>query len=274
MESKKKKLEQLRKHLDILIGALGGLAYAVLTWGIDGYLLQQNNGSVPWLKLAIGTPVVILIFIVAAWFSTRFNNLIIRSLVWMVTATSLSFLISILTFQGTEFAIKALYPNMADQINYILPESIRGRLFVIIVMSNILFLIGGLLIESASEALIKSSGIIGWVLPILFCLIFFGGAGYVADSNFNFQLRDQVLAVNQRINEASQLNPKNLTEREARLIRRFTKLNVALNGPHRLLVGSFDESFSQSAILINFGGTWARCTALNGMVGNCERITN
>lgn len=265
-------LEQFRKRTDILIGALGGLVYAVFAWGVDGYLLQQNNGSVPWLKLALGSPVVVLILITAARFSSRYNNLLIRSLIWMSTATIISILVSILTFQGSEFAIKALYPNMAEKINYILPDSIRGRLFVIIVMSNILFFIGGMLVESASEALIKSSGVIGWVLPLIFCVAFFGGAGYVADANFNFQLRDQILAINQQITEASQINKTSMTERQERLIRRYTKLNLALDGPRRLLIGSFDQSFSQSVILINFDGSWASCTALNGMVGNCESI--
>jgi hypothetical protein len=274
MEIKKKMLEKIRKQQEILIGALGGLTYAAFSWGVDGYLLQQNNGSLPWLKFALGAPLAVAIFSVTALFSTRFNNLIMRSLIWISSAIVLSFMVSMLTFQGTEFAIKGLYPNMADQINYLLPESIRGRLFVIIVLSIILFLIGGMFIDSASEALIKSSGAIGWMMPIFFCLAFFGGAGYVADSNFNFQLRDQILAVNQQINEASQLNQKDMTEREARLIRRFTKLNVTLNGPRRMLVGSFDESFSQSEILIDFNGIWAHCSALNGMVGNCERFKN
>ena len=58
----------------------------------------------------------------------------------MSTATILSYLISVLSFQGIEFVIKAIYPNNAEQISYTLLETIRGRLFVIIVMSNILFL--------------------------------------------------------------------------------------------------------------------------------------
>ena len=192
----------------------------------------------------------------------------------MSTATILSYLISILSFQGIEFVIKAIYSNNAEQINYTLPETIRGRLFVIIVMSNILFLIGGMLIETASESLIKSSGLIGWVLPIIFCMTFFGGAGYVADANFNFQLREQIITVNEQISEAAQINTYQMTERQERLIRRFTKLNVNLDGPRRLLVGSFDESFTQSVILIDFDGIWARCTAINGLVGNCERISD
>jgi hypothetical protein len=141
-------------------------------------------------------------------------------------------------------------------------------------MSNILFFIGGMLVESASEAMIKSSGLIGWVLPILFCLAFFGGAGYVADANFNFQLRDQIISVNEQISEAALVNSSQMTERQERLIRRFTKLNVQLEGPHHLFVGSFDESFTQSVILIDFDGIWAGCTSINGLVGNCERMIN
>ena len=274
MEHKKKKLDQPRKKFDLLIGALGGLVYSIFAWGVDGCLLQQHNGSMPWLKLAFGFPAVLLIFLIAASISTRNNNLIIRALTWMAAATTLSFLISFLSFQGMEFAWKTIYPNLTNQISYTLLETIRGRLFVIIVMSNILFFIGGMLVESASEAMIKSSGLIGWVLPILFCLAFFGGAGYVADANFNFQLRDQINAVNEQISEAAKLNSSQMTERQEKLIRRFTKLNVQLDSPHRLFVGSFDESFTQSVILIDFDGTWASCTSINGVVGNCERILN
>jgi len=274
MERKKKNLDQLRKNLNLSIGALGGLSYVIFALGVDGFQLQGHNGSMPCLKLALGLPAVLLIFIIATSISAKNNNLIVRALTWMAAATILSFLISILSFQGMGFVWKTLYPNLADQISYTLLESIRGRLFVIIVMSNILFFIGGMLVESASESMIKSSGLIGWFLPILFCQAFFGGAGYVADSNFNFQLRDQIISVNDQISEAAMMDSSQVTERQERLMRRFTKLNVQLNGPRRLFVGSFDESFTQSLILIDFDGIWAGCTSINGIVGNCERILN
>jgi len=47
-----------------------------------------------------------------------------------------------------------------------------------------------------------------------------------------------------------------------------------LDGPRRLFVGNFDESFTQSLILIDFDGIWASCSSINGVVGNCERILN
>ncbi len=272
MEIKKKNPDQMRKNFNLAIGALGSLTYAIFAWGIDGFMLQSHNGSMPWLKLAVGLPAALLIFLIATSISSKNRNMIIQAATWLTAATLLSFFLSILSFQGMGFAWKILYPNLTAQISYTLLESIRGRLFVIIVMSNILFFIGGLLVESASESMIKSSGLIGWILPILFCLAFFGGAGYVADSNFNFQLRDQIISVNDQISEAATVKSSLMTESQERLIRRFTKLNVHLDGPRRLFVGSFDESFTQAVILVDFDGIWARCSSINGVVGNCEKI--
>ena len=64
MERQEEKTGSITKKFDILIGVLGGLVYAIFAWGVDGYLLQQHNGSIPWLKLAFGIPVVFLIFFI------------------------------------------------------------------------------------------------------------------------------------------------------------------------------------------------------------------
>ncbi len=274
MIKKKKDLHYLKNKFIILIGIFGGLAYAIFAWGIDGYILQKNNGSIPWLKLFIGVIPSVLIFLFASWLSARNNNLLSRSFIWITTAVIISLIVPIVSVRGIEFFTKVLYPNIADQINYVLPDSISGRLFVTIVMSTILCFIGGMLIESAGDAFIKSSGVLGWMLPALICAAFFGGAGYVADSNFNIQLREHVQDVNQQIELVSQMNQTSMSESQRRLIRRFTKLDVDLNSPRRLIVATFDPAISQSVILVNFNGAWASCTAFNGMVSTCERILN
>ena len=56
------------------------------------------------------------------------------------------------------------------------------------------------------------------------------------------------------------------------MIRRFTKLNVDLQGPRKLVIGNFDDSFSQLEMLINFDGVWVNCLTINSFVGNCEMM--
>lgn len=272
MENKKREIQKARNRQDVIIGLIAGVAYSLFAWGIDAYLLQISHYTAPWLKFLVGTIPVILIITLTAWLGTKLNNVVSKTLLWMAAATGLSFLISTITFQGSEFAYKVILPEVGDRILYMATEGIKSRLFVIIVMTNILFILGGLLIDSASEALITASGVFGWIFPILFCLAFFAGAGFVADSNFNTELRDNILTLDQQVEELSQLDLANLSEREERMVRRFTKLNVDLEGSRYLLIASFDESFSQIEVLINFGGIWAQCLALNGRVGNCERI--
>jgi hypothetical protein len=163
-------------------------------------------------------------------------------------------------------------PEIADRLSYLVTEGIESRLFIVIIMTNILFILGGLLIDSASQAVIVSSGLFGWIFAVIFCLAFFAGAGFTADSNFNTELRENVAAIDDQIELVSQLDLENLTEREQRMVMRFTRLDVDLNSSRKLIIATFDESFSQTQVLINFGGTWTQCLSLNGRVGSCKRF--
>ena len=262
----------MKKRNHILIGAFAGLIYSFFTWGYDGYLLQQYHTALPWIKLFVGVLPVTLFFTLIAWLSSLANNLILRAILWMAAATGVSYLISIFTFQGTGLILKNAFPEISKYINYIVPIGIKSRLFVIIVMSNILFILGGLLMDSASEALISSQGIIGWLIPVLLCLSFFAGAGFTADSNFNSDLRGHLIAVDTQIQEVAELDQEKLSERESRLFQRYTKLGVDLGGSRKLVMANFDEFFSQSEIFINFSDTWVSCSALSGRVGTCRLL--
>jgi len=260
------------RRREFILGVSAGLVYTILTWGYDALIINASNGSLAWVKFGIGLLPMMLLFGLIAVISASVNNLIIKMLIWMATATSMGYLTSIITFQGTAWAVKQIFPEVSAYINYVTPEDVSGRLFVIIVMTNIFFIFGGLFIDLASESLQKASGILGMFIPAIICLGFFAGAGYVADSNLNIELREQIIAVNEQIEVVAKLDLNNLSEREERMIRRFTKLDVDLKSPRKLLVGNYDMFFSQVEVLINFDGVWTKCLAMDGRVGNCEML--
>ena len=132
----------MKKRNYIILGMLAGLLYSVIAWGYDAYQLQQHNVAIPWMKFLIGLLPVVLFFITAAWLSSIINNLIFRALLWMGAATSLSYIVSVFTFQGAEILYKNIFPVINSYIKYVVPVGISRRLFVIIVMSNILFILG------------------------------------------------------------------------------------------------------------------------------------
>ena len=260
-------------HLNTLINFIAGLTYGVFAWGIDAFLLLRSNYTLPWLKLLIALVPAILIIISAGRLAAKYNHIVMKTLVWVAAASVLCALNALIAFQGTEAAYKLLLPEIGGRLNYVATEGIKSRLFIIIIMTNILFILGGLLTDLASEAPVTSSGTFGWIFPILFCLAFFAAAGFITDANFNAELRENVISIDNQIDEAAQnMQKKNLTEWEQRIIQRFTKLDVDLQGKRNLLIESFDESFSQARILINFNDVWAECLSLNGRVGSCERL--
>lgn len=272
MNTKENKPLSTFQNTNLWIAVIAGFAYAFFAWGLDAFALYKAHASTPWIKLAIGILPIIGIFVLVSWICSKANNLVVRTLLWMAAASGLSYLVSLLTFQLTAEVLKSTHPEMAELISYITPAGIRGRLFIIIVMTNILFILGGLLLDNAGEAMFSSSSVIGWLVPVLLCVGFFAGAGYVADSNFNTELRNQIIAINQQIEEISQLDLENLSERDQRMVRRFTKLDVDLSGPYKLLLANFDDSFSHAEVLIDFDGVWAGCQVLNSYVGNCEML--
>lgn len=272
MENKQRKIREERNRQDVLIGFIASLVYVMFAWGIDAFQLLTSHYILPWIKLVIGAIPAIAIITSTTWLSTKVNHIVIKTLLWMAAATALSLIVAFITFQGAETVYKFFLPKIAQWLSYLATEGIESRLFIVIVMTNVLFILGGLLIDSASEAVIISSGLFGWVFAVLFCLAFFAGAGYTADSNFNTELRENVVAIDEQIELIAHLDLENLTEREQRMIRRFTRLEVDLKGSRKLLIASFDEFFSQAQVLIKFNGIWTQCLSLNGRVGNCQKI--
>ena len=261
-----------QQKIYVILGTIAGFVYAFMAWGMDAIQLSAANASLPWLKFAIAVLPVTAMFTLAGWISAKVTHLVLRLLLWIALATGLSYLISLFSFQFNAAILRSIHPQVSSVINYITPAGISSRRFVIIIMTNILLIVGGLLFESASQSYFSASGIVGQFIPMLLCLALFGGAGYVADSNYNTELRSQLIYVDEQLEEIANLDLNNLSERNQRMIRRFTKLNVDLQGPRKLVIGNFDDSFSQVEMLIDFDGTWVNCLTTNGFVGNCEMM--
>jgi len=260
------------RQINFAIGFAASLAYAIFCWGIDAILLTRANVSLPFVKFLNGLAPTIVIILLAVWICSRFNHMITRALVWIAAGSVLCILLPWLSFQIPAQSAKLAFPAIAELIDYSTPQGINARLFVILVMTNILFIVGGLFFESAKDAILSARGTIGWLAPVLLCLAFFAGAGDVADSNFNQPLRDQLISVNEQIEQAADQNAEELSEYEQRLMRRITKLDVDLKGSRRLLMAKFDDSFTEVQVLAGFEGQWAQCLVLNGIISNCELL--
>ncbi len=254
------------------MGILCGCVFALVVWGYDGYLLSKANAALPWLKLAIGILPCAVVGGLAGWLTMKINNMIVRMFLWISVAVFFSFLTSFIPFTVSPIIYRVAFPEIGERILYNAPDAINARRFITIVMTVIFLLIAGLIFENVNDSIRNSRGIVGGFFSAVFLLAFFAGAGYTADSNFNADLRAPVVALDEKLEYVATVDIATLDETETRALKRFTKLDVNFQGPRRLLITTFDELISQVTITVDFNGTFAECSVMNGRASSCKMV--
>jgi len=257
---------------EIGLGVLCGCAFALLAWGVDGYLLAKAHAALPWLKLAFGLPLCAATGGLAGWLTIKIPNLFLRFVIWLSVAVFFSYLTSLISFTILPFFLRYAFPQLSEQVIYQAPQAINARRFVTLIMSAVLLSIGGLIFESVSDSIRHSRGILGAVFSAISLLLFFAGAGYIADSNFNVDLRTPIIILHEKIEYIATTDIVKLDESEKRALRRFTKLDVNFQGPYRLMILTFDPYISQIMVGADFDGILAECAVLSGHASSCNRM--
>jgi hypothetical protein len=254
------------------MGVLCGVVFAAVAWGYDGFLLAHANAALPWLKLAFGLPICAAVGGLAGWLTMKINNMFTRMALWIAVAILFSYLTSLIPFSISPVFLRWSFPELSERILYNAPAAINARRFITIVMTIIFLFIAGLIFENVNDSIRNSRGIVGMLFSAIFLLLFFGGAGYTADSNFNADLRAPLIALDEKLDYVATVNQATLSETEQRAIKRFTKLDVNFQGPHRLVITTFDEFISQITVAVDFDGTFAECSVMNGRVSSCKMV--
>ncbi|NMC47112.1 MAG: hypothetical protein GYA52_09825 [Chloroflexi bacterium] len=257
---------------EILVGALGGLIFSIVAWGYDAVLLTKANAAYPWLKFLIGIIPCTLIGATAGWLTMKISNLFLRMLLWISIAILFGFMSSYIPFTATPKIIGWLNPEIGARINFNAPEAISARRFVTMVMTIFFLFIAGLMFENTNESIRASQGIVGAAFSLIFLMAFFGGAGYIVDSNFNADLRAPIVALNDKLDYVASVDTATLNDIETRALKRYTKLEVDFNGPRRLIMTSFDSYFTQVTVMVDFNGTLAECSIINSSPSSCKML--
>lgn len=257
---------------EFIIGVLCGCIFALVAWGYDGYVLWKVNAAYPWLKLALGILPSALLGGLAGVITMKINNLFLRMLLWIGVGILFSLLSSYIPFKAVPRVVRLLNPDVGELIVYDALRAISARRFITMIMTIIFLFIAGLIFENANESIRYARGVVGMVFSAIFLLAFFAGAGYSADSNFNYDLRLPLIALDEKLDYVATVDPTTLDEFELRRLNRYTKLGVDLAGPHTLTLLTFDQYFSQVNILVDFDGTLTTCSVISGYASTCKLL--
>ncbi|MCD6400684.1 MAG: hypothetical protein J7L73_02030 [Anaerolineales bacterium] len=129
---------RLIKEAGRLYGIYFGLLFGLIVWGIDGWLLAQNNAALPWVKLIIGLPLSLLIFSLTGWLGTVIKSLYLNMLAWAIASGIMTYFSGHIPFEGISLLIRFLDKDLAGiiMIPFTYAAQVRTTMTIII---NIFF---------------------------------------------------------------------------------------------------------------------------------------
>lgn len=254
---------------------LAGLGFVLAAWGLDFAGLARAEAIFPWLKLLLGGTATLLVCTLAGWLVGRMDKVIPGILVWILVGGFLAWVASRLPFDGVyTFLLEWLDPQLKGMIDYPLSATVGARLGLLLFILTALFTFVGLLelpmIDTATQA---SAPAARW-LPLCLCIPLALAAGFSADDMFNQPFRQPIASMDRLIRFAIQNQGQEINTDLARSMHLATLDPVmdVLNQPRRLIVGNYDDVFSDVYVMVDFGGKWSRCEVFNGAPLFCEPL--
>ncbi|KAF0110895.1 MAG: Uncharacterized protein FD147_1359 [Chloroflexi bacterium] len=265
-------LKKKMQWAGVFYGLAGGLAFAIFTWGVDGFLLASAHGAYPWAKFIPGLFICALSGSLAGWLTIRFQNNILGIVLWLSLALLYSRLIVWLPIRVVPFIIKFFNGALGEYLKYPYYKSLDQTQWFGFVILAIAAIICGLLENILIEQSFFSSGTYAIAIPLVVCFLCFSLIGNAADSLLNQNIRKPLQEVDNLLQFALDNIDKEVPGDIARSMHlgAVNPIKELLPRERRLILSNFDESMGQVDILVDFRGIWAKCTTIYNQVTFCK----
>ena len=256
-------------------GMITGLAFAVMVWGWDGYLLNEAHAFLPWLKLVIGIISAVITGGIIGYLGIRLQNSIIAFILWLVASVIFAWLTVAIPLQFVPFFSRLLNPQLKDLIAIGSANEFTTRVATSFLWNVIFTSIAGILEFPLVDSAVFSFSVAGRFLPFLVCIVIMGIGGNMADELNNKPLRSPIVSLDYVLqftvdHQGKQVDPKTARDMHLASLR---SIQDSITSERQLLIGSYDEVFEQIHVLIKFKSNWADCLMLFEQPISCQPIT-
>ncbi len=258
----------------LLFGVIAGFWIAVSLWGWDALLLSQANCDLPWLKFALGTPIIILLAAAAGWLTARLDNSVWGALIWLLVGILAVLIAGHIPFEGQSLIIGLIDPEFSGLQIYPFVESIRLRMRLLFVIIGLLSAIGGALELLFVEAASNSNSHLISLSRLSFCLIIFIPIGIIIDNLIGSDLRLPVQGMDELIQFGVEVKKGDTSKEEQREmgVRALLPFGDQIQFPYRLILGYYNaENLEDTIIFADFSGDWGSCSLIRGRPFVCWR---
>jgi hypothetical protein len=265
---------QLRLRIGIAYGITMGLAFAVATWGIDGFLLSQAHALYPWLKFIIGAMICMPLGGLAGWLVARFEKGLLALLIYLAVGLIFAWLIVALPFRILPAVLQVLDPEVGNLLNYTFYEGFNAMHGVATFWVSLFVGLAGILQLPLTEPAVFSTALFGKVAPLLVCILVMVINGVIVDTLNNEPLRKAVLHMEDTIEFAVAHEGQEVDQATTRAMRMASLRAVAssIHEPRRLIVREYDEYLGEIHVLVRFGSSWVDCLVIYNQPSFCDYL--
>lgn len=263
-------------RLGALYGMVGGLAFSLLAWGADAWMLAQANAVYFWVKFIPGLFISVALGGIAGWLTVLIHRHGFALLLWGLLGAVYSWLVVWLPFTAAPAITSLLDPSLADKMNYSTIQDMNQFRIVSLLIVGVVAIICGLLELNLIDQAILSPYISGTVMAMLVCAVLFGLIGSAADHMINTTLREPVQVINNMLQFAQEnagVDVPKATARKMHLSATY-QLGELVHKPRRLTLISVDENLVMMNILVDFEGTQVVCSTIFAQPTDCIILTS
>jgi hypothetical protein len=264
------------RNYTLAFGVVSGLVFSLSTWLYQDIIYSQAHVAYAWIPLLVGTFACVFITTLAAALTYWANKTLLGLLFWLLAAGLITELIIALPLRIGPRLMVYLEPGLGAWLPTIpYDDTIMTWMLIGFVSLGFFFIFPGLLqivlVEGAAYAVTPAKRI----APFLFCITVMLLGSFLAGNLVNDQFRSPFVDTNNLIEFSLVNRGKTVDPTLARNMHlgSLNAISSLLDHPRRLFLGTINAVNGQVEVLIDFDGTWAECTTINGSPVFCRTIS-
>jgi hypothetical protein len=266
-------ITEVRRNLTaVILGGLGGLAFACGTWGYDMIVLAVAHAIVPWAKFLPGMLITVLTGGLCGLLTAKSGKLGLVMLIWVIWGTFVTWIAGMIPIYFLEPITILFHPKLAGVIEYPM-LNLQVRLFLTFLVMFGLTLIFSFLYQNVLESLVVNLHPLNTILFVCVWLVFFIMMGTSIDTIYNQPLRRAAQLTHDSIQTAIS-HPQELDQGRAALklgILSMRPMKTVINQPYWTVIKSYDETLEQVQVMVDFSGYWFTCEVGYNTIYVCKQ---
>lgn len=264
---------RLKQNFGMLYGMIAGLAFAVSSWGWDGYMLSKSHAYFPWTMLITGVIFCAILGGIVGWLTAWSESSLLGVIFWIISSLFFAWLTVALPLQITPFIVSKLDPQLGALLNYEKDIDFAFRFGISLAWVIPFTVIVGVVQLPIIEPAVFSTSIFGKITPFFFCIVVMSISGVITDNLINSHFRAAILSLDNTIQFV--LDNKNnenvdLSISRKMHVRALSAVEKYVQESRYLFVGSYDKYLGEIHVLVKFDDQWVDCNVLYSQPVFCK----